>query len=211
MVSVLLCRPSWNGHVPFEKKNKKKTTKNKNEQNKTKREKTARGEQIKRPKWRRVRPFQWLQPPLRPLFNIIELALSQPIQCDRVSASTKIVGVCTCIQHFFFFFSFFLLIVVFVVWDCLLLSLTPPPPPHGLLSLYSLRLRFRFCVPVSLQRIIAWGGRLLLRKRIPCVNLRFRLRVYFLAIQRRRRLRRQTHIDEDCFVVRSIRIFRNAC
>lgn len=211
MVSVLLCRPSWNGHVPFEKKNKKKTTKNKNEQNKTKREKTARGEQIKRPKWRRVRPFQWLQPPLRPLFNIIELALSQPIQCDRVSASTKIVGVCTCIQHFFFFFSFFLLIVVFVVWHCLLLSLTPPPP----LTVCSLYIpfvsAFVFVSPCPSSGLLRGGGRLLLRKRIPCVNLRFRLRVYFLAIQRRRRLRRQTHIDEDCFVVRSIRIFRNAC
>lgn len=195
--------------MPFEKN--KKTTKNKNEQTKqnVKKNRTWRADQATKMEKSQAVPVASTTAAAAIQHHRVGTQPADPMRPGKcVYKNCWCVYVYTTFLFFFFFLSFDCRLC------CLALSsivLNSPSPPHGLLSLYSLRLRFRFCVPVSLQRIIAWGGRLLLRKRIPCVNLRFRLRVYFLAIQRRRRLRRQTHIDEDCFVVRSIRIFRNAC
>ena len=83
--------------MPFEKTKKQIRLKSPIQPPPTKTEqirKLVHREQIKRPKWRRVRSPLRLQPPPWPQFNIIELALSQPIQCDRVSVCVcAVVGV----------------------------------------------------------------------------------------------------------------------
>ena len=61
--------------------------------------------QIKRPKWRRVRSPQRPQPPQQPQFNIIELALSQSIQCDRVSVCVPMLVCISFVSLWVFFLN----------------------------------------------------------------------------------------------------------